>query len=284
MTESSNNITTVIRGISKFDGTPSKYQDWKRAICCTLQLTRPEIYEILNGEQCPREKYRKISKVEQTAAEYAARTPHQSDAGIAEDEGQQGQVEHHEGDPAPEENKQSTEDPQPAEGGADHTEGGAGHTEGGAGRQASQAAEGEESRRERTEPVLLEPVQQSPALDLTAYRRLASGVESPRHEQQKDYATATERLLLNEDDIMRWKKNNAALFSVLYLTTVGAAGSLMTRFESKVVGEYSDGQTAWRFMCDKYENNSSQRRRILMRKLDNSRIRLLYTSPSPRDS
>ena len=60
MTES-NNITAVIRGISKFDGTPAKYLDWKRAVSATLPLTRPDIYEIIDGAACPKEFFQEFS-------------------------------------------------------------------------------------------------------------------------------------------------------------------------------------------------------------------------------
>ncbi|CAN0398258.1 unnamed protein product, partial [Scytosiphon promiscuus] len=45
----------------------------------------------------------------------------------------------------------------------------------------------------------------------------------------------------------------------------------MSEFESKL-GKRADGQQAWRALLVKYENNSTQRRRTLMRKLDNSKM------------
>ena len=63
-------------------------------------------------------------------------------------------------------------------------------------------------------------------------------------------------------------QDNAALFSVLFLIT-GPAGSLMFKSESKL-GKRANGQEAWRALLVKYKNNSKQRRRTLMRKLDNS--------------
>ena len=45
----------------------------------------------------------------------------------------------------------------------------------------------------------------------------------------------------------------------------------MSKFESKL-GKRANGQEAWRALFVKYENNSTQRRRTLMRKLDNSKI------------
>ena len=44
----------------------------------------------------------------------------------------------------------------------------------------------------------------------------------------------------------------------------------MSNFESEL-GKRANGQEAWRALLGKYENNSTQRRRTLMRKLDNSK-------------
>ena len=43
----------------------------------------------------------------------------------------------------------------------------------------------------------------------------------------------------------------------------------MSKFEPKI-GKRANGQEAWRALLVKYKNNSKQRRRTLMRKLDNS--------------
>ena len=45
------NITTLIRDIPKFDGAPSKFQDWKRATKAMPQLVGPGIFEILDGQK-----------------------------------------------------------------------------------------------------------------------------------------------------------------------------------------------------------------------------------------
>lgn len=226
MTES-NNITAVIRGISKFDGTPAKYLDWKRAVSATLRLTRPDIYEIIDGAPCPQRKFRRISGNEGTAAAGVARTPPRSNAGVQEE-------------------KQQDQDNQD----------------------------------EELEQELRDTAPGSPILDFAASMyRLGLG-DNTRDGHHEDSVPARAHrdsapdglVLVNEDEIFKWKKNNAALFSILYLTTVGAAGSILTKFEAKKEGEFSDGQGAWRFMRGKYENNSSQRRRILMRKLDNCRM------------
>lgn len=221
MAESSNNITTVIRGISKFDGTPAKYLDWKRAVSAILRLTRPDIYEILDGAPCPQEKFEKLPGFERTAVEDTAHTPQRSDAGVDE-----------------------------------------------------QGQEDQDNQEQQLQEELQETAPGSPALDLAAlFQRVGSaGGDAVSRQGLQKVIAAGGRLLLNEEEISKWRKDNAALFSVLYLTTIGAAGSILTKFEGKKAGENSDGQAAWQFMREKYENNSSQRRRILMRKLDNCRM------------
>ena len=56
----STSITTLIRCIPKFDGTPSKFQDWKHATRAMLQLARPGIFEILDGKKRPQEIYTQV--------------------------------------------------------------------------------------------------------------------------------------------------------------------------------------------------------------------------------
>ena len=73
------------------------------------------------------------------------------------------------------------------------------------------------------------------------------------------------------NELTKWDQANAALFSVLFLITTGPAGNLRSKFESKL-GKRANGQGAWRALLVKYENNSTQRRRTLMRKFDNSKM------------
>ena len=80
---------------------------------------------------------------------------------------------------------------------------------------------------------------------------------------------------LNTIEIKEWEKTNAALYSVLYLVTSGAARCLLRQFETKN-GRKADGREAWLALSRKYQNTSSHRRQALM-------ACLLYTSPSPRD-
>ena len=50
MAESTNsNIASLIRGIPKFDGNPSKYEDWKIDTKAS-SMSRNDMYEILSGE------------------------------------------------------------------------------------------------------------------------------------------------------------------------------------------------------------------------------------------
>ena len=53
------------------------------------------------------------------------------------------------------------------------------------------------------------------------------------------------------------------------LTTTGAARSVLLQFEPKY-GRAGDGKQAWLYLQSKYQNNSRQRRRTLLRQVDNS--------------
>ncbi|CAM9100972.1 unnamed protein product [Ascophyllum nodosum] len=66
-----------------------------------------------------------------------------------------------------------------------------------------------------------------------------------------------------------WDSANEHLFSVLRLTTKGAARSVLLQFEPQH-GRPGDGKQAWLALQSKYQNNSRQRRRTLLRRLDNS--------------
>ena len=62
---------------------------------------------------------------------------------------------------------------------------------------------------------------------------------------------------------------NEHLFSVLRLTTTGTARNVLLQLEPKY-GRPGDGKQAWLDLQSQYRNNSRQRRRTLMRRLDNS--------------
>ena len=53
------------------------------------------------------------------------------------------------------------------------------------------------------------------------------------------------------------------------MTTTGAARSVLLQFEPKY-GRPGDGKQAWLALRSKYQNNSQQRRRTLLRRLNNS--------------
>eukprot|EP00752_Nemacystus_decipiens_P018575 g16654.t1 len=62
--------------------------------------------------------------------------------------------------------------------------------------------------------------------------------EDTHHGQRRASDSSPDGLVLaNQQDINQWKMNNGALFSVIYLTTVGAAGSILTKFEAKREGK-----------------------------------------------
>ena len=77
---------------------------------------------------------------------------------------------------------------------------------------------------------------------------------------------------INIDNIKAWDSANEHLFSVLILPTTGAARSVLLQFEPKH-GSSGDGKQASLALQSKYKNNSGQRRRTLLRHLDNSMIK-----------
>ena len=78
-----------------------------------------------------------------------------------------------------------------------------------------------------------------------------------------------EREPSNVDDIKALDSANRHLFSVLRLTTAGAARSVLRQFKPKY-GRPGDGKQAWLALQSKHQSNSRQRRRTLLRRLDNS--------------
>lgn len=50
---STNIITTLINGLSNFDGTPSKFPDWRRTTRCVLSLNNMYIVKITERFTCP---------------------------------------------------------------------------------------------------------------------------------------------------------------------------------------------------------------------------------------
>ena len=86
-----------------------------------------------------------------------------------------------------------------------------------------------------------------------------------------------ERESSNVDDTEAWDSANGHLFSGLRLTTTGAARSVFLQFEPKY-GRPGDGKQAWLALQSKYQNNSRQRRRTLLRRLGNS---VMKPDPDP---
>ena len=110
--------------------------------------------------------------------------------------------------------------------------------------------------------------------------KIVSGLEKhepiPRSREKDpieggDYDTGyiDERGPSNVDDIKAWDSANEHLFSVLRLTTTGAARSVLLQFEPKY-GRPGDGKQTWLALLSNYQNNSRQHRRTLFRHLDNS--------------
>ena len=95
--------------------------------------------------------------------------------------------------------------------------------------------------------------------------KIVSGLEKPEPIPR----CREERELSNVDDIKAWDSANEHLFSVLRLTTTGAVRSVLLQFEPKY-GRPGDGKQAWLALQSKYQHNCRQRRRTLLRRLDNS--------------
>ena len=92
--------------------------------------------------------------------------------------------------------------------------------------------------------------------------------EDPIEGSDNDTGNINEREPSNIDDIKAWGSTNEHLFSVLRLTTTGAARSVLLEVEPKY-GRPGDGKQAWLALQGKYQINSRQRRRTLLRRLDN---------------
>ena len=76
----------------------------------------------------------------------------------------------------------------------------------------------------------------------------------------------------NSGDVGTWDTANEHLFSVLRLTTTGAARSVLLKFEPRNDRPGNGGQT-WLTLKNKYQNTSRQRRRTVLRRLDNGIMR-----------
>ena len=101
---------------------------------------------------------------------------------------------------------------------------------------------------------------------------LRSREEDPNEGSGDDTGYIDERELSNVDDIKACDSANEHLLNVLRLTTTGTARNVLLQFEPKY-GRPGDGKQAWLDLQSKYSNNSRQRRRTLMCRLDNSVIK-----------
>ena len=76
-------------------------------------------------------------------------------------------------------------------------------------------------------------------------------------------------ILANRTEFVKWDAYNKQHYSVLFLSTKGAANSILARFAGRPGSrQQPDGQAAWRAMGEKYLNSSMQRWRILMHQLN----------------
>ena len=98
---------------------------------------------------------------------------------------------------------------------------------------------------------------------------LRSREEDPNEGGEYNAGYIDERKPPKIDDIKAWDPASEYLFSVLRLTRTGAARSVLLQFEPKY-GRPEDGKQAWLALQSKYQNNSRQRRRTLLRRLYNS--------------
>ena len=101
---------------------------------------------------------------------------------------------------------------------------------------------------------------------------MRSRKEDPNEGSDGDTGYIDEREPSNVNDINAWDSANEHLFSILRLTTTSATRSVLLQFEPNC-GRPGDGKQAWLALQSKYQNNSQQRRRTLLRRLDNSVIK-----------
>eukprot|EP00752_Nemacystus_decipiens_P006651 g5979.t1 len=213
----STKISSITRGIPKFDGNPIKYEDWKTTTLAVLEISRNDLFEILTGESTrPDEHY--MGALRQDTQEASG------SGGPPTDEGSQ-------------------------------------HA----------AASGQESKTNESAGAQQQRSASTPA----ARRRVADSLAARIDTSPADSTSRPSRSLfstpLNASEIKVWEKNNAALYSVLYLVTSGAARCLLRKFETKK-DQKADGRGAWLALKNKYENMSSHRRQALMARLANSRM------------
>ncbi len=218
----STKISSLIRGIPKFDGNPIKYEEWKTTALAVLEISRNDLFEILTGEAPrPQEQFTDAEQLRQE--------------NIVEE----------------------------------------GDTE------AEAAASGEGGRTVSTttqrQASISAATSAGTASTPAARRRQADSLAARIDTSTPGGGTTSgsSRPLfstpVDSSEIKEWEKNNAALYSVLYLVTSGAARCLLRQFENKK-DRKADGRGAWLALQNKYENMSSHRRQALMARLANSRM------------
>ena len=215
----STKISSITRGIPKFDGNPIKYEEWKTTTIAVLEISRNELFEILTGESTrPEEHYTGASLLRQ--------------------------------------------DPQEASG-----SGGRSTEEGGLHAAASgQEQEETDSTAQQQQTAVSTPAPAARRADSLAATRITTSPDITSAPSGSLFSTP-----INASEIKEWEKNNAALYSVLYLVTSGAARCLLRAYETKK-DRRADGRGAWLALQSKYENMSSHRRQALMARLANSRM------------
>ena len=199
----STKISSLTRGIPKFDGNALKYEEWKTVTLAVLEISRNDMFEILTGESArPREVYTS-----------PARTDTQN-APVSSGEAADGDSE-------------------------------------------QAGASDQDTGRAGINPAAVQTTATAAALWTPRNRRSDSPVEI---EDSTGDMTAPSGPPLNRNEIRAWEKTNAALYSVLFLTTSGAARCLLRKYETKK-GQKADGREAWLALNRKYENTSSHRGR-----------------------
>ena len=214
----STKISSLTRGIPKFDGNPIKYEDWKTTTLAVLEISRNDLFEILIGESSrPEEHYPGASLLRQ--------------------------------------------DPQEASG-----SGGRSTEEGGLHAAASGQEQETDSTAQEKQAAASTPAPAARRPDSLAATRITTSPDITSAPTGSLFSTP-----INASEIKEWEKNNAALYSVLYLVTSGAARCLLRQYENKK-DRRADGRGAWLALQSKYENMSSHRRQALMARLANSRM------------
>ena len=108
--------------------------------------------------------------------------------------------------------------------------------------------------------------------DVKDQDKSTGGEVDPAPVEDDDFLQDTNvRIMVNKVEVDNWDTCNEKLLTILYLTTTGPASSYLLRYEPKGLAK-PNGKIAWEALIAKYENSSQQRRRILIRQLDNLKM------------